>query len=205
MFGTNVTVLVVAGDGSVRGTCAEVLSDCYEVHTAGDLDAATAIVESAAVDVALVGRIPDGTPRALVDRLRDHGTVPRVALLAEEPVDDDDERACDAVVSLPPTGAELESVVNRLTACKRYDDHIERFYALSVACADLAERLDETELSTSDAYARLCAERDDARAAADDALAAVDRDDRPILVPCDTDEPDARPNTHRSTQCEIHD
>lgn len=205
MFGTNVTVLVVAGDESVRGTCAEVLSDRYEVHTTGDLDAATAVVEATAVDVALVGHLPDGTARALVDRLRDHGTVPRVALLAEEPVDADDERACDAVVSLPISETELESVVNRLTACKRYDDHIERFYALSVACADLAERLDEAELATSDAYARLCAERDEARAAADDALAAVDRDDRPILVPHDADEPDARPSTNRSTQCEIHD
>lgn len=205
MLGTNVVVLVVA-DESVSGSCVEVLSDRYEVHTAGDLAAATAVVESTAVDVALVGAdLPDATPRAVVDRLRDHGTVPRVALLADEPVDPADEATYDAVASLPPTEAELGAVVSRLTACKRYDDHIDRFYALSVACADLAERLDASELSTSDAYARLRAERDEARVAADDALAAVDRDDRPSLVPHDADGAESRRATHRNTQCEIHD
>jgi len=206
MFGTKATVLVVAGDESVRESCAEALSDRYEVRTASDLDAAVAAVEATMVDIALVGtRLSEGSPRALVDRLRDRGTVPRMAVLSEDPFEADEEGPFDAVVSVPPTGAELEAVVCRLSACKRYDDRIERFYALSIACADLAERLDRSELASSDAYARLRAERDEARAAADDALAAVDRDDHPILVPRDTDDTDTQPNTQRNAQCEIHD
>lgn len=206
MFGTKAAVLVVAGDESVREACAEVLSERHEVYVAADLAEASAAVESASIDVALVAAtLPDGSPSALVDRLRERGAVPRAALLAEEPFEPDGTDSFDAVVSTPPSASDLESVVNRLTACKRYDDRIERFYALSVACADLAERLDASDLATSDAYARLCAERDEARAAADDALAAVDRDDRVALVPDDGDASNARPNTARNTQCEIHD
>jgi len=114
MFGTKATVLVVTGDESVREACVEVLSDRHEVRLAADLAGATAVVESTSVDVALVSAcLPDGTPSTLVDRLRDRGTVPRVALLAEESFDPDGSDPFDAVVPTPPTAFSIRTGWNR--------------------------------------------------------------------------------------------
>jgi CheY-like chemotaxis protein len=126
------------------------------------------------VEVMLVhADLSDPDPPALVAAAREEGHMFRAALVtARAPTEDVVSQGFDAWLLTPVDADQLAETVEGLLACREYDRAVGALYRVATA---RAEGEDEDEAVTRE-------EIDEARAAADAALAAVETADREALL-----------------------
>lgn len=157
-------VLVVEDDESIAELYRTFLEAQYPVESAGTVEEAIDIVETAgeSYDVVLLDRrLPDGPGREVLEAIRKRDLNCRVAMVTGvEPDFDILDMGFDMYLIKPIGGDELEGAVETLVHRLEYDDLLQRAAALASKRAVLESQKSRTELEGSPEYERLLEEID---------------------------------------------
>ncbi|MFC7200652.1 HalX domain-containing protein [Halospeciosus flavus] len=176
------TILLIADEGPLSDRYRGWLADAHTVRVASTGERALATLDDE-VDAALLERrLPDGTGRAVLERLRREGYRCRVALLADvEPEFDVVRAGFDECLERPVTRAVLSATIDRLCRRRRYDERVREYHTLVRERTALEKRLSDETLAASAEYEELQHEIETVETALDDLLATFDRQDTVAL------------------------
>ncbi|MFC7166844.1 response regulator transcription factor [Halospeciosus flavus] len=150
------TILLIADEGPLSDRYRGWLADAHTVRVASTGERALATLDDE-VDAALLERrLPDGTGRAVLERLRREGYRCRVALLADvEPEFDVVRAGFDECLERPVTRAVLSATIDRLCRRRRYDERVREYHTLVRERTALEKRLSDETLAASAEYEEL--------------------------------------------------
>lgn len=176
------TILLVAEEGPLVDRYRGWLADEHTVSVAATGERALATLDDE-VDAALIERrLPDGTGREILERLRRDGYECRVALLANvEPAFDVVRAGFDEFLKRPVTRSALSATVDRLCRHRRYDELLQEYHTLVRDRTVLEKRLSEEVLAASAEYEALQHEIETVETALDDLLDTFDRQETVAL------------------------
>ena len=172
------TVLVVDDEPDVADAYAAQLRERYAVRTAYSGQEALETIDGSVTIVLLDRRMPGLSGDDVLSRIREDGIDARIAMVtAVDPDFDIIEMPFDDYLTKPVSREDLFETVDRLLTCARYEDHFQRFYALTNKIATLRANKSEAELENSEEFEQLGEERQRIRRKLDDTIAEFGDDD----------------------------
>lgn len=176
-------VLVVDDEAEVAEVFAIWLEDDYETRVATGGREALEAIEDGDVDVVLLDRrMPDLSGDETLARMRERGFDGPVAMVtAVDPDFDIVDMEFDDYLVKPVSREELHETVERLGSIGSYDERTQDQFALARKLATLELEKSEAELETSEEYAALRSQFEEAQGALDEAFADMDERARTAL------------------------
>lgn len=170
-------ILIVEDDADLADLYADWLRSSYDVRVAhSGEDALDAADET--VDVVLLDRrLPDMSGDEVLDEFHSIGLDCRVAMLTGVEIDFDViDMRFDTYVEKPVSETELKDIVKMLLTRTMFDDRMQRYLELVSKTEALESHMEEENLSASDEYAGLQAEKRNLRAELEYIIRRLDED-----------------------------
>ena len=175
-------VLVVDDEEEVAEVFAIWLQDAYETRVATGGRAALDALDDDVDVVLLDRRMPDLSGDETLARMRERGFDGPVAMVtAVDPDFDIVDMEFDDYLVKPVSKEELHETVERLGSIGSYDQRTQDQFALARKLATLELEKSESELESSDEYARLRSEFEESQGALDEVFADMDERARTAL------------------------
>lgn len=175
------TVLIVDDIEDTVNLYADMLSDEYEVRTAFDGKEALEKYDYEVDIVLLDRRMPGLSGYEIVERFRERGTDARIALVtATEPDFDALDVEFDEYVVKPVSMETLQDVVADLASRIKYDDPVQKYFALASKIATLGANKTDEELGHNERYEELQRDLASLEAEIGEQIAELDADQTDI-------------------------
>lgn len=174
-------VLVVEDEPDLADLYAAWLGDDYDVRTAyGGHEALEGLDEDVNI-VLLDRRMPGLSGYEIVERFRERGTDARIALVtATEPDFDALDVEFDEYVVKPVSMETLQDVVADLASRIKYDDPVQKYFALASKIATLGANKTDEELGHNERYEELQRDLASLEAEIGEQIAELDADQTDI-------------------------